>query len=211
MSKLLFFIPEQASTVAADVDLFFFFMVVVSGFFSLLIAGLIVYFAIRYRAGRPQAEADRPTAHRFCGNSTIRERSVNGTERRGELERRGRAMTQAAFTIGYGGRKPEEFVKLLADNGVKTVVDVRLRPDRASMGSYAKAKEPDRGIAGLLARAGIGYVSLPELGNLFLGYDDWPTRYAELLERALDTRIELSWSLQVTASPFPPIGISMHC
>ena len=90
----------------------------------------------------------------------------------------------AAFTIGYGGRKPDEFVKLLADRGVKTVVDVRLRPDRASMGAFAKAKEPDKGIAGLLAKAGVGYVSLPELGNLFLDYDDWPTRYADFLERA---------------------------
>lgn len=90
----------------------------------------------------------------------------------------------AAFTVGYGGRKPDDFVKLLADSGVKTVVDVRLRPDRASMGSYAKAKEPDRGLAGLLGRAGIGYVSLPELGNLFLEYDDWMTRYGDFLERA---------------------------
>ena len=89
-----------------------------------------------------------------------------------------------AFTIGYGGRKPDEFVQRLAANGVRTVIDVRLRPDKASMGSYAKAKEPDRGIAGLLAKVGIGYVSLPELGNLFLGYDDWPTRYADFLERA---------------------------
>jgi uncharacterized protein (DUF488 family) len=90
----------------------------------------------------------------------------------------------AAFTIGYGGRKPEEFAKLLADHGVKTVIDVRLRPDRASMGSYAKAKEPDKGIAGLLAKAGIGYLSLPELGNLFLDYPDWPARYAEFLGQA---------------------------
>jgi uncharacterized protein (DUF488 family) len=90
----------------------------------------------------------------------------------------------AAFTIGYGGRKPEEFVRLLADHGVRTVIDVRLRPDKASMGSYAKAREPDKGVAGLLARAGIGYLSLPELGNLFLDYDDWPTRYVEFLERA---------------------------
>jgi uncharacterized protein (DUF488 family) len=89
-----------------------------------------------------------------------------------------------AFTIGYGGRRPEEFVKLLADHGVRTVIDVRLRPDRASMGSYAKAREPDKGIAGLLANAGIGYLSLPELGNLFLDYPDWPARYAEFLERA---------------------------
>jgi uncharacterized protein (DUF488 family) len=89
-----------------------------------------------------------------------------------------------AFTIGYGGRSPEEFVRLLAANGVKTIVDVRLRPDKASMGSYAKAREPEKGIAGLLARAGVGYVSLPELGNPFLDYADWPTRYADFLDRA---------------------------
>jgi hypothetical protein len=52
------------------------------------------------------------------------------------------------------------------------------------MGAFARAKESDKGIAGLLARAGVGYVSLPELGNLFLDYDDWPTRYADFLERA---------------------------
>lgn len=90
----------------------------------------------------------------------------------------------AAFTIGYGGRKPDEFVKRLADAGVRTVVDVRLRPDKASMGSYAMAKDAGKGIAGLLARAGIGYLSLPELGNPFLPYDDWPTRYADYLGRA---------------------------
>ena len=90
----------------------------------------------------------------------------------------------AAFTIGYGGRKPEEFVKLLAGRGVRTVVDVRLRPDKASMGSYAKAREPEKGIAGLLGKAGIGYVSLPELGNPFLEYDDWQTRYAAYLAAA---------------------------
>lgn len=90
----------------------------------------------------------------------------------------------AAFTIGYGGRKPDDFVKLLTTHGVKTVVDVRLRPDRASMGSYAKSREPDRGIAGLLATAGIGYVSLPELGNLFLDYEDSLTRYGRFLDAA---------------------------
>ena len=58
MNRLLFFIPEQASSVAAQVDLFFYFMVAVSGFFSLLIAGLIVFFALRYHETR--AEAGRP-------------------------------------------------------------------------------------------------------------------------------------------------------
>ncbi|MBX9625853.1 MAG: DUF488 domain-containing protein [Gemmataceae bacterium] len=95
-------------------------------------------------------------------------------------------MTPAAFTIGYGGRKPDEFVGLLAAHAVGMVVDVRLRPDKASMGSYALAKDPGKGIGGLLARAGIGYVSLPELGNLFLAYPDWQTRYAAYLDRAGD-------------------------
>jgi uncharacterized protein (DUF488 family) len=93
-------------------------------------------------------------------------------------------MTRRAFTIGYGGRKPAEFTRLLTDNGVKTLADVRLRPDRANMGVYAKAKEADKGIAGLLAAAGVGYVSLPELGNLFLEYDDWPQRYEKFLALA---------------------------
>ncbi len=93
-------------------------------------------------------------------------------------------MSQAAFTIGYGGRKPDDFAKLLVDSGVKTLIDVRLRPDRASMGAYAKAKEPEKGIAGLLARSGVGYVSLPELGNLFLDYDDWEERYERFLALA---------------------------
>jgi uncharacterized protein (DUF488 family) len=87
----------------------------------------------------------------------------------------------AGFTAGYGGRKPDDFAELLAAAGVRTVVDVRLRPDKAAMGSFAKAKDADRGIAGLLARAGVGYVSLPELGNLFLDYDDWPGRYEAFL------------------------------
>lgn len=94
------------------------------------------------------------------------------------------ATGRSAFTIGYGGRKPGDFTKLLEVADVKVLVDVRLRPDKASVGSYAKAKEPDKGIAGLLTRSGIGYVSLPELGNLFLSYDDWPERYERFLALA---------------------------
>ncbi len=62
MSKLLFFVPEQASSVAGQVDLFFFFMVAVSGFVSLLIAGLIVFFALRYRDTGVAAERVEPHA-----------------------------------------------------------------------------------------------------------------------------------------------------
>jgi uncharacterized protein (DUF488 family) len=52
------------------------------------------------------------------------------------------------------------------------------------MGSFAKANDAAKGIAGLLARVGIGYVSLPELGNLFRDYDDWPDRYQRFLAAA---------------------------
>jgi cytochrome c oxidase subunit II len=41
--------PQQASVQAGQVDAIYFFMVAVSAFFSLLIAGLIVYFAVKYR------------------------------------------------------------------------------------------------------------------------------------------------------------------
>jgi cytochrome c oxidase subunit 2 len=42
-------LPQQASTMAARVDALYFFLIAVSSFFSLLIAGLIVYYAVRYR------------------------------------------------------------------------------------------------------------------------------------------------------------------
>jgi cytochrome c oxidase subunit 2 len=41
--------PEAASTIAGRVDALYFFLVAVSAFFSLLIAGLIVYYAVKYR------------------------------------------------------------------------------------------------------------------------------------------------------------------
>ena len=87
-----------------------------------------------------------------------------------------------AFTAGYGGRKPDDFVRLLKDGGVRTVVDVRLRPDKASMGAYVKASSPEKGLERLLGEAGIGYVSLVELGNVFMGQEDWHPLYARLLQ-----------------------------
>jgi cytochrome c oxidase subunit 2 len=61
-----FFVPTEASSVAGQVDLFFFFMVAVSTFFSVLIAVLILVFAVRYRrrerdpesAAAPAGEAE---------------------------------------------------------------------------------------------------------------------------------------------------------
>lgn len=43
------FMPEQASTMAASVDHLFFFLLAVSAFFAVLIAVLVVVFAVKYR------------------------------------------------------------------------------------------------------------------------------------------------------------------
>jgi len=88
------------------------------------------------------------------------------------------------FTIGYGGRNKEDFLALLKTYGVRTVVDIRLRPDRASMGIWVKAKTPGKGIEKWLTDAGFGYRSLIELGNLFLDYPDWQNRYEVFLVSA---------------------------
>lgn len=103
------------------------------------------------------------------------------------------------FTIGYGGRRPQEFLALLQHHGIKTVVDVRLRPDRASKGVYTQAKTSDKGIQGLLGQAHIAYISFIELGNLFRDDDNWLERYRLLLDRAGDILTE---RLKTVSPPF---------
>jgi uncharacterized protein (DUF488 family) len=90
------------------------------------------------------------------------------------------------YTIGYGGRRPAEFVELLVGRGVRAVADVRIRPDRASMGAYVRAGSPDKGIERLLGDRGIAYHAILELGNLFRDRPDWPEVYRAFFERAGD-------------------------
>jgi len=47
--------PESASTMATRVDTLYFFLVALTAFFSLLIAGLIVYYAVKYKRRRPDS------------------------------------------------------------------------------------------------------------------------------------------------------------
>jgi uncharacterized protein (DUF488 family) len=90
------------------------------------------------------------------------------------------------YTIGYGGRRPDDFTSLLVQHGVRSVADVRIHPDRASMGAYVKARTAEKGIEKLLADHGIGYQSILELGNMFRDLDDWRAPYGALFERAGD-------------------------
>ena len=94
------------------------------------------------------------------------------------------------YTIGYGGRKPQEFLGPLKENRIRAVVDVRLRPDRASMGIYVKARSNNQGIQGLLIQANIQYFSFVELGNIFRDFSDWQERYRRLIDKAGDLIVE---------------------
>ena len=86
------------------------------------------------------------------------------------------------YTIGYGGRKSDDFLGLLASRGIKTIVDVRRRP-RGYRGCYTRAKDPGKGIAGMLAKVGIKYVWLEELGNPFQGQGEWVEAYQGHLDQ----------------------------
>ena len=88
---------------------------------------------------------------------------------------------EKVFTIGYGNRSKEVFLDLLRTNEIRTVVDVRLRPDCARLGTWVKARTPDKGVEKWLMDSGFGYKSIIELGNMFLGLDDWRERYQQLL------------------------------
>jgi cytochrome c oxidase subunit II len=57
--------PEQASTIAPRVDGLYFYLLGVTAFFTLLIAGLILYFGIKYRRGS-RADRTPPKGHFYA-------------------------------------------------------------------------------------------------------------------------------------------------
>lgn len=115
------------------------------------------------------------------------------------------------YTIGYGGRKPQELLDLLTENGIRAVVDVRLRPDRSSMGTYAKARSNTQGIEGLLTKADIQYFSFVELGNIFMDLDDWAERYRSLIEQAGDILTGRLWQVPVPFCLMCAEKHAIHC
>lgn len=60
-------------------------------------------------------------------------------------------------TIGYGGKKPEEFFQELESLHPDLVIDVRENPDRAFLGTYTRS--------GLKKVLGERYLWIHELGN----------------------------------------------
>lgn len=95
------------------------------------------------------------------------------------------------FTVGYGGRSPTAFVALLRERGVATVVDVRIEPRRAHLGSFALAKTAEKGIQRLLGDARIGYVSVRELGNPFKDAATWRDDYERWFREDASSRLRL--------------------
>jgi cytochrome c oxidase subunit II len=67
MGSRLPLFPEAASTIAGQVDALYFFLIGVSVFFSVLIAGLVIYFAIKYRR---RSESD-PIPQPATGGTTL--------------------------------------------------------------------------------------------------------------------------------------------
>ena len=63
------------------------------------------------------------------------------------------------YTIGYEGRTPQDFMGLLAQNGVSTLLDVRIRPNSRKPG-FSKSR---LGLA--CQEAGLVYQHDPRLGT----------------------------------------------
>jgi len=72
------------------------------------------------------------------------------------------------YTIGYGGRKFEDFLALLKKHGINTVIDVRRFP-KSKYPEYVKEN-----LERELPKRGIGYVFMGDtLGGFRRGYEEY--------------------------------------
>jgi len=95
-----------------------------------------------------------------------------------------------AFTVGYEGREPGQFIKSLSDEGIDILVDVRKDAYSKQDISYSEGA-----LSRIAADAQIKYVHLPELGVDYnarqelkstYDYEAYFKRYSEYLEKNLD-------------------------
>jgi len=97
------------------------------------------------------------------------------------------------FTVGYAGRTLPEFVRLLKENGIARLVDVRARPASRKPGFSAMP------LFDALRREGITYESDRALGNPVAIRDLWKngslaegkSRYRRMLRNGRRARVEL--------------------
>ena len=106
---------------------------------------------------------------------------------------------RAIFTIGHSTLPIEDFVELLRTNGVEQLIDIRTVPRSRRNPQFNRDALPQP-----LARAGIGYLHMPELGGLrhprsdsrngawrndsFRGYADYmqTSDFAAAIERLIE-------------------------
>ena len=99
------------------------------------------------------------------------------------------------LTIGYGGRLPEEFARLLVQHGVRTIADIRILP-KGYISAFTKTPSSGTGIEKLLGGVGIKYAWVRELGNPFREDEDWRARYREMLAREGEPRTKQLLTLE---------------
>jgi len=95
-----------------------------------------------------------------------------------------------AFTIGYEGQEPGQFLKLLSNEGIEILVDVRKDAYSKQDMSYSEGT-----LSRIAAEARIKYIHLPELGVDYNirqklksthDYETYFKRYSEYLEKNSD-------------------------
>lgn len=95
-----------------------------------------------------------------------------------------------AFTIGYEGQEPGQFLKLLSNEGIEILVDVRKDAYSKQDTSYSEGT-----LSRIAAEARIKYIHLPELGVDYNirqelksthDYEAYFKRYSEYLEKNSD-------------------------
>jgi uncharacterized protein (DUF488 family) len=94
------------------------------------------------------------------------------------------------YTIGYGGRKFEEFIKVLKEHRIKTVVDVRAFPSS----KYEPFNKESLQI--LLPKEGIKYIHLEKLGGYkkpsyeeYMKTEEFKSGIRQLLEEARKKKV----------------------